>query len=423
MKINYLLATALLLPTISFASEAPKLTVGGRMETMLGYVNAGSGYDQLNPSVAGSKIHKFALVNDTKIDFKVDGYNKFHNLKYGGLIRLHADTSRATNKETSVGDKTMVYLQNDKIGRFEAGNMPGAGGLFEMEILFFNKGSWGVDGFWSQWITDKTKRTSGLLGGALSSLETRGIEFIVSPNLPSNYSGHHYSDAPKVSFFTKPLKQVTLGVSYIDDMDSTGTVSGRSTPSGGPVDTARSTTPKTFKEIVSGGVVLEDKITKDLQYKLALVGEAGRSKFAQLKDLRAMEVGAMFTYKQTRLGASYGDWFDSYTLRSPLSGSKHNANYWTLGFGQDIGKFGYSLTYMESTKSGGLEVLNPSNSIPAALVTDFKDNKFNNFVVDVDYELAKGILPYIAVSNYSFKESTGAKDQGHVVIFGTRLLF
>lgn len=424
MKKCFLLMATICIPSVVLANDAPKLKVGGRMETMGGFVSTSKDFDRIHPADNTSeKVHNFAIVNDTKVDINADGVIHKYNLKYGGLIRLHVDSSRATNRESSVGDKTMVYLQHDKLGRVEAGNMPGAAALFEMDITFFNKGSWGVDGFWSQWVVDKTKRTNGLFSGALQDKETRGIEFIVSPNLPSNYSGNHYSDASKVSFFTKPIPQITLGVSYIDDLDSTGTVSGRAKRDGSSVDPDNSANPGTFKQIVSGGIVYEGKVSKDLGLKVSLVGEKGRTKLPGLKDLEAMEAGFMFTCKTMKFGGSYGDWFDSYTLVNAPAGSKHNAWYWTAGLGQDIGKFGYSLTYMESRKSGGLEVLSPFASLPAANVADFVDNKFTNFVVDVEYRLAQGFTPYIGVSSYKFKESTGAVDRGQVVMVGSRLLF
>jgi len=416
---------AALIATSAFAEEAPKVSLEGRMDFMASYINQKGTFMNSNPSVAtSSKFHQVVFVNDTKIDVKADGENKALGFTYGGMIRLHGDTSVATNREIHLGDKTMVYWQSDKVGRIEAGNTPGAGGLLEMEIITLNRGSWGIDGFWSQFITDKTLRTTSAMGGALSAQNTRSLEFIVSPNIPSNYSGHYYSDAPKVNFFTQPIKELTLGITYIDDLDSAGTVAGVAPKSGtAVVDPARKNLPPTAKEIVSGGFSYANKIGGDFSYKVNLVGEVGRAKQGAVNDLKAYEAGFMTTYKNMNFGASYGSWGKSFTLRNPVANAKRKGDYYTVAFSQDIDKFSYSVSYMESRKAGGIDSLVPFAGIPAATVADLKDNKFSNIVLDLQYQLAEGFLPYFSVATYSFKESTGGKDNGNVVIAGTRLLF
>ena len=297
--------------------------------------------------------------------------------------------------------------------------------MLEMEIITLNRGSWGIDGFWSQFVTDKTLRTSSALGGALSSRNTRGLEFIVSPNLPSNYSGHYYSDAPKVNFFTKPIKSLTIGVTYIPDLDSAGTISGVASRNGSPVfDSTRTSLPPTAKQIVSGGLSYEGKLMKDFSYKINAVGEMGKAKLGTLNDLKAYEVGFMTSYKNMNLGASHGSWGKSFTFKNPVSGAKRKGYYYTATFSQDIEKFGYSVSYMTSKKAGGIDALAAANTaVPASAVADTSDNDFRNVVLDIQYTMAPGFIPYAAVSNFSFKESTGGKDNGYVVLAGTRLLF
>ncbi len=446
MKKLILATTLMVLPVLANAAEAPKVKLGGRMDTMAGYVKQKDIYLTTNPALPINRTHSGAIINDTTLDVNIDGISN-QGFKYGGLIRLHADASDATNKETTFGDKTMFYIQHDKIGRFEAGNTPGAGGLFEMDLTFFNRGSWGVDGFWSQWVTDRTYRVTNLANkanfganddtkkvrDALRGFNTRGLEFVVSPNLPSNYSGHYYSDAPKASFFTKPISQLTLGVSYIPDMDSTGSISGQAPRSKGPVfDSTRTSNPATFREIISGGGILELDPSKELKIKTSLVGEVGSAKLSALNDLRAMEAGLLFVIKEKiRLGGTYGNWGKSLTLKNKIAGTKQKAEYWTLGAGYEYEKIGASLTYMQSEKAGGVEALKTNTGI--ALVTptilansdlsDFRTNRLRNIVLDVDYKLAPGFLPYVGISSFEFKESTGGKDKGFVLMGGTRLLF
>jgi hypothetical protein len=428
-KTIILAAVASSLSIVSIAAEAPKVKIGGRMDVMAGSVKESNGYRTTNPSNPSNAnaLQKSAIVNDTKIDVNVDGKIN-ENVKYGGFIRLHADSSAATNKESSIGDKTMVYIQHDKIGKLEGGNMPGAGGLFEMDTVFLNKGTWGIEGFWSQWVQDKTKRTSAAIPVPLN---TRSAEFLVSPNLPSNYSGNHYSDAPKVNFFTKPIKTITLGVSFIPDMDNTGSIAGIAPKNSGPVDSDRyfgaaaGSYPATFRNIWSGGVMYEQKFG-DYGVKASLVGEVGKAKLDALRNLKAAEAGINLSYKEFHLVGSYGDWFKSLTLKNPVAGAKQGGKYYTVGFGHEINKVGYSVTHISSKKAGGIEALRTKaalNALPTSVLSDFDYNRLKATSFDVEYHLAPGFKPYAGVTFFKFKESKGHKDSGQVIMAGTRLLF
>lgn len=448
---KFIIAAAVLMSSSSaLAAEAPKVEISGRLDTIVAHVKQSDVYRTTNPSQPTARLHDRVIINNTLIDINVDGKTD-SNLKYGGLIRFHADTSKAINSETSVGDKTMFYLQSDKFGRFEAGNTPGAGGLFEMELLFLNRGTYGVDGYWSQLVTDKTVRTTSIadkpvlagstaLTNAIRTFDARGLEFIVSPNILSNYSGNHYSDAPKISFFTKPVKQLTVGVSFIPDMDSTGSIAGVATKTGGPVfDSQRANNPATFRNIVSGGGTLDVNPADKINFKTSFVGEVGKAKNPLIRDLRALEAGMLLCYDKTfKFGGTVGTWGKSLTLKNPVANAKQKSLYWTLGTGYEHGKLGTSLTFMKSYKAGGIEALTTNPSIAQAIsltsglganglrandFSDFATNKFSNVVLDIEYNLAPGFQPFAGVSRFEFKESAGSKDKGVVIMGGTRLLF
>lgn len=453
-KVSLILACAVI-SNNAVAAEAPIVKLEGRMEFQAGSVKESKGFRTDNPSnpSAGTRLNDRAFVNDTVLDIHADG-KVSNDFTYGGMIRLHADTSVATNSELFMGDKALIYAQHNKIGRIEVGNTPGAGGLFEMDTVNFGTGSWGVDGFWSQWVTSRTARTTGIffqptgLGGALASLNaaltaggfngnptSRGFEFIVSPNLLSNYSGHYYSDAPKINLFTKPIKELTVGVAFIPDLDSSGTVANIAPRAAGPIDD-RKGNPASYKNIFSGGFVYEKKFNNDTWgIKTGLTGEVGKAKVPYMNNLKGYEAGLMLSYKEFRVGGTVGSWFDSLTLKEKAAGTKQGSQYYTLGAGHNIDKLGYSLTYMNSKKAGGVEILgkqvmDSAASAVAALAgvtqANFADkgyNKFQNIVLDADYKLAPGFLPYAAVSKFRFKESTGAIDDGHVAMLGVRLTF
>jgi hypothetical protein len=437
---------AAITPIHSYATEAPKVTLGGRLDTQAFAVDSKKPYQYINPASPSSEgiASHYGFVQDTKLDIKVEG--KINNsYTYGTFIRLNADTSQSVTKETTLGNKTMVYFQSDKFGRLEAGNTPGAGALLEMDTVNIYHGSFGVNGYTAAVIGDRTVRVSsiyntvnGILAAfsqpALKQINSRPFEFIITPNLPTNYSGQYYSDAPKVNFFTKPFEWLTAGISFIPNLDSSGTVANRAPINGGPRDSARSNLPATFKHIVSGGFIIDKKITNDFGIRSGLSGEYGKAKLNYAHDLKALEAGLMFTYKTVQIGGSYGNWFDSLTLKNGYGGGKHKADYFMLAAGQNLKPFGYSVTYLNSRKAGGVELAGKklvdglaaafgSSPIPLSSFTDKASNKFQHVVLDVEYKAAEGLTPYLAVSHYRFNGSTGEKDRGYVGLLGTRLVF
>ncbi|MFY7978469.1 MAG: porin [Sediminibacterium sp.] len=449
------LVQSLLLSSIAFSAnsaEPLKIKLGGRLDTMYGSIKESSNYRNTNPTnpISGNQLSKAGIVNDTRIDINIDGKHG-KEIKYGGFIALHADSSTATNGEKSIGDKTMVYLQHDQIGRIEVGNMPGGHALFEMDTANFNKGTWGIDGFWSKSLSDRTMRTSEIynkkalpvvIQGEFVGLtdlvtvsdkkiipQTSGIEYIISPNLLSNASGHYYSDAPKVNLFTKPLKQVTVAFTYIPDMDSHGSIAGMANRKG-PIDTnEREDHPGTFKNIVGLGLMVEEKIEK-FNIKASIAGETGKAKLPKYRDLKAYEGSLMITYNGISVGGTYGSWGKSMTSKNPVANAKQGSQYWTGGIGQQIDKFGYSITYMQSKKAGGLEILyskltdkGVNNFYSRSDFSDTSHNKFSNIVFDIDYQLAPGFLVYTGLSKFKFKESKGSSNKGRVLLLGTRLIF
>lgn len=452
-KVGVVLA-AILAAQAANAVQAPEVKITGRMDFQAGTVKQSKPFRNTAPgnTAIGNQIDRSGFVNDTTLDFEINGRTSTE-FTYGGFIRVHGDTSVATNQEAFFGDKAMVYAQHTKIGRIEAGNTPGAGGLFEMDTVNLMQGTFGIDGFWSQWVTDKSLRTSTiyqtvfpgflpLIGGssiaALSGGEknTRSFEFIVSPNIMTNYSGHYYSDAPKINLFTKPVEELTVGVSFIPDLDAAGTVSNPRLRDAGPQDD-RKGNPASYRNIISGGFMYDNKklFSKDFGIKTGVVGEYGKAKVPYMTNLRSYEAGLMFLYKNIRFGSTYGSWMDSLTLKQKTDGGRHGSYYYTLGVAQKFEKLGYSITAMESRRGGGVEILGyqimnsplaaglPFVGIDAKSFADPKKNRFRNLVLDVDYKLAPGFLPYTGLSMFRFNESHGAKDSGYVLIGGVRLTF
>lgn len=426
MKRLLILLSAASCAAMSVADEAPKVKLGGRIDSMVGFVQQSDAFKYATPNDPTSgKIARNAVVNDTKLDINIDG--EAGDIKYGGLIRLNVDTSKATSGKTGFGDKTMAYVQHNKIGRLEVGNYFGAGAAIEMDGTNFAVGGYGVDGFANLWVNEKTMLRSVIPQSTYNT-------FMVSPNLPSNYSGNKYSDAPKITFFTEPLEHLLMGISYIPNLDSTGTVAGRANKNGGPVDKARKDNPPTLRDIFSAGIQYTFDV-QQVKIKAGVAGEIGKSKktatgLKLFRDLKAYEATLAFTYDGYTLFGSYGDWGKSGTFIEAFPNTKQGASYWTLGLAKAWDKLHTSVTYMKSKKAGGMEFFAGSVGTRTdsfhglAPLTDGGYNKYENAVVDLEYKITSGLAVYAEYSYFKFKEYGAPKsNKGSVVLLGSRIVF
>ena len=445
MKKLAILFSASLFCAYSAIAEMPQVKLGGTLHSMAGYRDQKGNYKFDDPSSnTGNQHHSSAFANDAKIKISADG--KFNSTKYGALLKLNADAGATSADETGNADKNMFYIQNDKIGRFEFGNYPGAGAMLEMDIDNFEKGAYGHEGYWSSWVNKKTSKEYnygpfGAISGTLA--KSNLLSFMRTPNMPTNYLATHYSDATKATFYTVPAKGLTMGISYIPDLDSTGTIATISTRNGGNTDGDRKilgqSHPALYKEIFSGGIRYEFDIT-DFKIKTTATGEVGHAKTKVINKLRAWEIGAQIRYGSYGIASTYGDWGRTTTLKEKLSGTKQGASYWTLNAMHDVSdKLGYSISYMHGKKAGGMELIgNYVNTLAIATkpqggpltdaqkrnYSDVKYNTLNNIIFDIDYKLADGFVPFASVARFAFKEAESGKgNKGVITLLGTKINF
>lgn len=426
--------------TAANAAEPPTVKLGGRFDTMVGHVRQTGEYRDVidnNTFQNKGKGNRSAIVNDTKIDINIDGVTDSGLIKYGGLIRLNADTSKSTANQSGIAEKTMAYIQHDSIGRLEGGNYYGAGGIFEMDTTAaLAKAAYGVDGFWSKWASETAYIDMSWINPHAPKIKMdnlSGYKFIVSPNLPSNYSAQYYASAPKLTAYTMPHPTLTIGVSFIPDMDSTGSVATRASRDDGPVDADRRGNRPTFKNIISGGVQFKHNFNREWNIKAGLVGEIGKAKkfvgTDLLRDLKAYEAGLAIGYQDFVIGGTYGSWMKTGAYKTKLEGTKQGSQYWTLGAAYQQGNLGYSLNFMKSKKAGGLESIGTDVQrrlgapiSPNKAFSDATYNKFTNISLGVEYKAAPGFMPYAEASRFHFKDANAPKsNQGVVYLIGTRL--
>lgn len=407
---------------VGFASSAlahthPTVTLGGMLDTQLGYADQKTTYDTITPGVAaGAKLHKHALVNDTKLHVKVDGHAK-NGLKYGGLVMINADT---TNNKTnhaagatgstfsnSVGYYTMAYVQSG-MGRLEAGTYTGAADALKVNAGTIAQATGGIDGDARYWWNPKMNAARSVINS-----------FVITPNLPSNYDTGGEDKAAKFTYYSPMWKGFKVGVSYTPDTEQHGTVSHHHIVTKDVVANSTNAVLATdffrggYTDVFSGGVHYEGKMKK-LNVKAALIGETGDAKnavAATRHDLSAWEAGLSLNWMGWTVAGSYGDWDNSGAVKANLGNKK--AHYWTLGGAYEYGAWGWSATYLDSRLGNG------------AAAGDRK-NEFTNLSVGIDYKMAPGFMPYVEASFFDMDEKLAAgslSNSGTVVLAGTKLQF
>jgi predicted porin len=105
------------------------------------------------------------------------------------------------------------------------------------------------------------------------------------------------------------------------------------------------------------------------------------------------------------LAGSYGDWYNS-DLAKTGGSLADGTTYWSAGVAYEVGPFGASVTYLDSTYD-----------------TVIKDNKFQNIVFGIDYKLAPGLTPYAELSLYDENAANTVANKGSVGLIGTQLSF
>lgn len=427
MKTKLLLTSALIagFASSAFAHPHPTVTLGGHLDTQLGYADQDTTFDTDTPGVAGgNKLHKFSLVNDTKVHVKVDG--KANNgLKYGGKIVINADTSNnktnhfsgdgttsASSFSNSVGYYTMAYIESARMGRGEAGTYTGAARALKVGADTIAQATGGIAGdsrfWWNPQIRD------GGIGTGRSAINS----FVVHPAMPSDYDTGGEDKAAKISYFSPNFKGFSFGVSYIPDTEQHGTVAMHHIVNKDVVTNGAATLDKDFfrggyKDVFSGGIHYAGKVQK-LNVKAALLGETGDAKNAASAvrhDLSAWEAGLSVGYMGWTVAGSYGDWGKSGAVKANAGQKK--AQYWTLGAAYEYGAWGASVTYLDSKLGNG------------AAAGDRK-NEFSNLSVGIDYRMAPGFMPYVEASFFDMDEKLASGSQsnsGSIWLAGTRLTF
>lgn len=359
------------------SAETPKVTLGGFSDFQAGW----------SDGAIGVSDNDLSFRNDNEITLRVDGKTDA-GLGYGAVIDLEADATDDINNEGTNASRTFTYLEG-QFGRAEMGSNKSAASTMRIDASTLAVATGGINGDWVQFVNPT-------FGGAATG------GYITTSKLQAehgnvNFSGDEtFYNATKLTYYSPRWAGFQAGVSYTPDLDGKGQRTG----------IGALATDNTFGDVWEAGLGYETQFSGGT--KLAVSGtylfgdNEGNLATGGTDDLQGWNVGALLGIWGFNFAGSYGDWMDG-----SIGAGDAEGDYWTAGVGYDLGAFGLSATYIDST-----------------LETVGGDNDFNNLVLGADYKLAPGLTPYAEVSLYEFDGSGAAlDDSGTTVILGTQLAF
>lgn len=442
------------------------LTLGGSADFQVGHASQGDAFERSLPwNAASSELNEHGFANDTHIKLNIDGVaDELGGLKYGGMIKLHADTSRSKDdwdlygsgvladlatprttahaSEEKVAEQTMLYLEGI-FGRFEMGAYTGVTHAMQVDAGTMAHGAYGDAKHWWNRFTDGRGNISQNGNANINAARPTAFAFLQSANLPTNTVSRYgllAKNANKINYYTPEWNGFMFGVSYTPDMSSHGTVNnvGSTAKSITLAGNAVNELVIPFRNVWEGGVHYQGQFN-DVGVKAALLGQTGEAKdrstgAALAKDLNAWEVGMNLSWQGWKVGGSYGSWGKSgqwkvtpgnVTVALDAEGKK--TNYWTAALGYEYGSYGASLSYFESNNG---------------VYNQTARNKLQTVSLGVDYKVAPGFMPYLDITYFDQDDKsthtnnqntlndttddviTHAKDNdGFIILVGTKLQF
>jgi|NOAtaT_7_FD_contig_91_1581335_length_1251_multi_12_in_0_out_0_1 hypothetical protein len=358
-------------------AEGPKVTLGGFSDFQAGFVS--------EDNDANERGGAFRSDNEVtlNIDGKTDG-----GLGYGGHIALEADTTNDADNQGTNASRTYVYLEG-AWGRLQGGSDFGVTNTMKVDASRIARATGGIDGDWTYFGVGTNTPASNPV--------------IATPDLILDYGaagGSQLGDESqenlnKLSYYTPRFAGFQAGVSYLFDSSSRGQDVNRADNNFGQVE-----------NVFLWALNYDGKFDQ-IGVNVGATGEWGDAESNLQEDLRTWQVGGKVTYMGFALAGSYGSWGDSLSNRTA---NVDDRNFWTAGAAYEMGPFGASVTYLNST----LEE------------TTNSDNEFRNVSVGVDYKLAPGFTPYAEVNFFEIDGAgTGlAEDNdGTVILVGSQLAF
>ena len=359
----------------------------------------------------------FAFYNDTALFAAIS--NTTDDITYGAKIILVPTVKRKVNKDYN---GSYVFLEHD-FGRIEAGspipvakNMMVSDGSIPTKYI-----KTGID-----YLKQSTK--------AVPSFLTSEGAFLGDQIIASMDSATYSSEPPRtINYYTPKFdltdsSKIRLGISYTPDSANTGVEKPSDKSDGikkyavGEATIDRFEIDRSVKDALTGGIVLEQKLTEEAELKLALTGEYGKSagkikKFAnkddknpleyKLSDLKSYNIGAELKIGDFKYNACYSSFGKSLTTKELHKGNRKSQYY----------NAGIAYTYNKAT----------TTSLSYFASEQFK-NKVNSVKLAVSHILAPGLKPYAEIHAYTLKGKPefypnlkARKVKGTVALVGVKL--
>ncbi len=204
-------------------------------------------------------------------------------------------------------------------------------------------------------------------------------------------------DATKISYYTPRISGWQFGGSITPDTGNSGSSATIGGNLGGDI-----------QNVMSWGANYSNNIG-NLGVALSVTGEVGKAEESvyydeKINDLNAYDVGVMATYFGFTIGGSYGSWGDSLTPQTGIYSCQYDsskdfasqdcavddakkfddATYYSAGLAYQFGPVAFSLTHLNS---------------------NFQENKYEATSFGLDYRLAKGLLPYLELTQFEFESN------------------
>jgi predicted porin len=415
---KFLITTALVASFVTTnAMATPEVSVNGSIDSK--FVNNSQKekfrYDNLDSST-GKKLSNNNIATDAYINFNIKGEVK-EGLKYGGLIKLNANTSKSKKEmfdndgKQSIAEQVMAYLESG-YGRVEVGNYTGVTESMKVNAGTFASATGGINGdsqyYWNQNTVEEK---------AVQEKVKTKTAFLQTANLPTNELGTfglRGVNAAKINYYTPEFSGFRFGATFTPNTKVHGTASS-------VTGVVKDKKAAGFKNVFETGLSYTSEI-KDVGVKFAVVGEFGKNQESgnadltkNKKNLRAYEVGTNLSYKGFTVGGSYGDWGKYGASTDANAPEFGRTSYWTAGVGYANGPLSTSVTHLQGKK--GI----------AKVGENKKHNTLRNTVIGVDYKVAPGVMPYVEFSSFKMNQASQTdkdnNNKGHMIMTGVKLNF
>ena len=394
------------------------------------------------------------FTNESEVHIKAAGINEF-GMKYGAIIELEADASTAMLNQGFNADKTFIFTES-RSGKFEFGNNIGVNQKMSVGPSVFARAAGGINGRYLQYINlpmlaDSTQLNVSQIGscGGFKVNSSGEVQtdsncnqiklpsFILIPTSPIRHGGYARSfydsqksnslsqyytsetgfnvnrsnirdgafgdleDATKINYYSPRIGGWQLGVSYTPDTGNSGTSAIISGNNSGDVE-----------NLISWGVNYSSNFG-NLGLALSATGENGKyeqSSTTTIKreDLKSYDFGVMATYFGFTLGGSYGIWGNSLMPTSGIYSCNYDASV-ALGsqncnasnYSSGVSKFGDANYYT----AGVAYEFGPVAASVTHISSQFQDNNYKATSFGIDYRMARGLMPYLEVTQYKFESN------------------